>query len=198
MSWRVVAIGPAGGHSASLVQVLERILGHEETRQVIYLGQDNAASQAVEQLAGGMPEERFLREAVHVALQGSAEELAALLQSEAQGQRLSAVRCLPPAPARAVEMLERWMLLSVFDKAILDEDDIANAHVILYGKSDSAALKRFGPRCFFAPGPLSGGHLGVLSVSSAGDLILDLQDLRGNTVQREEFPAGPAKVVVTP
>lgn len=198
MTWRVVAIGPAAGCEQTLIDVLERALAHSDTRQVIYLGQDGAATAAVEKLRGGLSAEHFLTQAVEVALRGSATQVAALLASDARGQRLSLVRCLPPAPARAVEMLERWILLSVFDKAILDEDDIANAHVILYGKSDSSALTRIGPRCFFSPGPLANGRIGVLSVSNQGDLELHIEDLEGRILQQDELPTGPPKLVVTP
>ena len=43
------------------------------------------------------------------------------------------------------------------DKAILDEDDVANAHVIVYGEAADADFKRFGPRSFLTPGPVAKG-----------------------------------------
>jgi hypothetical protein len=94
-------------------------------------------------------------------------------------------------------MLERYMVIAVHDKAELDEDDIANAHVIVYGKADAAAIKRFGPRTFFTPGPLRAGHLGRLTVSAEGRCEVSVLDLQGNVVRTEllELPGG--KVVVT-
>jgi len=44
------------------------------------------------------------------------------------------VRRLPPPPARAIEMIDDRVVLLVHDKAVLDEEDIANAHLIVYGK----------------------------------------------------------------
>lgn len=199
MTLRVVVIGPAENDVHTLSATLSRALADPGTRQVIYLGQDGAATRAVEahrQL--GLSQDLFLAQAVELALSGSPEQVQSLLAAEARGRRLSAVRCLPEPPSRAVEMLERWILLAVFDKAVLDEDDIANTHVILYGKTEQPALARFGPRCFFSPGPLSGGHVGHLELQPNGDLYLQVRDLAGRILQSEVLAAIPAKFVVTP
>ena len=68
------------------------------------------------------------------------------LQSDAKLARLEFLRTLPPAPARAIEMIGDRIILAVHDKKVLDEEDIANAHVIVYGRSDEMLLKQFGPR----------------------------------------------------
>lgn len=197
MTLRVVVVGPADNMDATLTEVVDRALFDPLTTQVLYLAHDGAASRVLSQHPTALSEQAFLSQAVDVALAGSAEDIAALLAAEARGNRLSAVRCLPAAPARAVEMLERWMLLSVYDKAVLEEDDIANAQVILYGKSERPALTRFGPRCFFSPGPLSAGCIGVLELQNNGDLVLQIVQLDGQVREHEHLPALPPKLVVT-
>lgn len=197
MTLRVVVIGPADQRDSALSEVLDRALSDPLTAQVLYLAHDGAATRVLSAHPTALSEQAFLSRAVDVALRGSADDIAALLRDEARGKRLSAVRSLPPPPARAVEMFERWMLLSVYDKAVLEEDDIANAQVILYGKSDRPALTRFGPRCFFSPGPLSAGCTGLLELQPNGDLALQLVQLDGTLREREQLPALPAKFVVT-
>ena len=94
-------------------------------------------------------------------------------------------------------MFERWMLLAVHDKAVLDKDDIANARVILYGKSKQADIKRFGPRCFFTPGPLETGLVGKLELDEGGDLVIRICELDGTIQAEQVLPAKHAKFVVT-
>jgi len=93
-------------------------------------------------------------------------------------------------------MLEKWIVLAVHDKAILDEDDVANAHVIVYGKSSDADFKRFGPRSFLTPGPVSKGRVGRISLRADGGLDVALLDLDGQHVLRESMAPTLAKMVV--
>lgn len=198
MSTKVAVIGPAAGEARVLTETIQWALSDPSVRQVIYLGDDDVAAEAVsELLKSSLSPSDFWTDAANVALRGSTTDIEALLDAEARGRRLSCVRSLPEAPARAVEMLERWILLAVHDKAILDEDDIANAHVVLYGKSQEPAFKRFGRRCFFCPGPLSKGNVGFLELMPEGDLKLMLTDLSGAELNSETLKANSAKLVVT-
>ena len=198
MATCISVIGPAMGQTNALNQAISVALKDDSVRQVIYLGEDNAAHVVVEQLlADGLTPTNFLTRAVDVAVGGSDQQIRQLLNDEACGRRLAAVRCLPKPPARAIELLDRWILLAVHDKAVLDEDDIANAQVILYGKSDTPMLKRFGQRYFFSPGPLSGGHIGALELKNDGSLVLALKDLAGNVEQKETLLSGASKLTVT-
>jgi hypothetical protein len=43
----------------------------------------------------------------------------------------------------------------VHDKALLDEEDILSASLLVYGKSDLPFTKKIGTRWFFTPGELS-------------------------------------------
>jgi hypothetical protein len=95
-------------------------------------------------------------------------------------------------------MMEKWIILAVHDKAVLEEDDVANAHVIVYGEAPEAAFKRFGPRAFLTPGPLYKGRVGSIGLRPDGSLELAILDLQGATVLSESIaPAAVAKVVIS-
>jgi hypothetical protein len=93
-------------------------------------------------------------------------------------------------------LLDDRIVLLVHDKAVLDEEDIANAHVIVYGLSEEAQLRRFGKRAFFTPGPLASGRVGILESSEEG-LTVALYDVSGMPVLRESLALGTARVVVS-
>jgi hypothetical protein len=194
---RIGVIGPASKSHDDLRRAVELFLADPDIRQIIYLGVDGAAEAVVAELgAGQLTETEFLARGAELACHGSAEEIDRLLAQEIAAQRLSRVRRLPDPPARAIEMLEKWIVLAVHDKAILDEDDVANAHVIVYGKSPEADFKRFGPRSFLTPGPLSGGRIGRMTLRSDGGLDVALLDLDGQHIRRESMAPTLAKMVV--
>jgi hypothetical protein len=195
---RIGVIGQAGNAKRELRKAIELLLADPEVRQVIYLGMDGSIEEVVGELAEQiLSADDFFARAVDVACQGDAAAISDLLAQHNSVQRLSAIRKLPEPPARAIEMLEKWIVLGVHDKAILDEDDVANAHVIVYGKANDADFKRFGPRAFLTPGPLAKGKVGLLSLLPEGGLELALMDLDGQTLRKEEISAAAGKVVVT-
>lgn len=195
---RIGVIGQAGKAKNELRKAVELLLEDQEMKQVIYLGADGAVDAiAADWAKESLPEDAFLSRAAELAASGSADEIDALLVEDRSSHRLSAVRKLPEPPARAIEMLEKWIVLAVHDKSILDEDDIANAHVIVYGKANDADFKRFGPRAFLTPGPLSKGKIGRLHLRADGHLEIDLLDLQGKVVQHEEISPADSKLVVT-
>src|SRR3990172_945955 len=93
---------------------------------------------ARELMEGEPTEEAFLDRAVRAALQGSAEAVERLLAADASMRRLGDLRGLPPSPARAIEMIDDHIVLLVNDKAVLDQEDIANAYLVVYGKAPEA------------------------------------------------------------
>jgi hypothetical protein len=195
---RIGVIGQAGKAKGELRKAVEMFLADPEIKQVIYLGMDGVLESVVAEWAKqNLGESDFLARGADMACTGSAEQIEALLGEDRSVQRLSAVRRLPDPPARAIEMLEKWIVLAVHDKSILDEDDVANAHLIVYGKANEADFKRFGPRAFLTPGPLNKGKVGRLTLRGDGHLDIDLLDLEGNSVRHEEVSPSAAKVVVT-
>ena len=196
---RIGLIGPAQRANPALARAVELLLGDTAVRQVIYLGADDAPHALVAEWSRkGIGEQDFLRSGVDLACAGTADQISALLAEEREVSRLQRVRALPPPPARAIEMMDRFLVLAVYDKAVLDEDDIANAQVIVYGRAEEAAWKRFGPRCFFTPGPLARGHVGCLELLQEGLLEVRLLDLDGAVRMREPLQATGGKLVVTP
>jgi hypothetical protein len=194
---RIGIIGQAG-ESDELRRAIELFLTDPQIKQIIYLGDDTAVDEVLSNFAReNLGEDEFLRRGAELACQGSADDIEGLLAEDRAGQRLALLRRLPPPPARAIEMLEKWIVLAVHDKAILDEDDVANAHIIVYGKAADADFKRFGPRSFLTPGPLNGGRVGRIALRADGGLDVSLLDLSGNSVLRESISPALAKVVVT-
>jgi len=203
---RIGLIGPTlsrnGQSTKELRRALEFLLVDLEVQQAIYFGVDDSidavvGSWAGEIMGGPADEDAFLTRAATLAVDGTPEAISTLLNADTFSRRLALVRRLPPAPARAIEMLDKWIVLGVHDKAVLDEEDIANADVIVYGKSDAPHLKRFGPRAFFTPGPLSAGNVGLLELMPEGQLEVSVYDLSGTPVWSETLQSRAAKLVVT-
>jgi hypothetical protein len=195
---RIGVIGEARKASADLRRALEALLADPEVTQVLYLGADGAVEDTVTAWAAeALGEEAFLSRGAQLACGGRPEDIEQLLSEDRAARRLSAVRTLPGPSARAIEMLEKWIILAVHDTALLDEDDVANAHVIVYGKAAEADFKRFGPRVFLTPGPLGKGKIGRLTLREDGSMDVDLLDLDGKLVRHEEVSPASAKLVVT-
>ncbi|HEY2735695.1 MAG TPA: hypothetical protein VGI70_16975, partial [Polyangiales bacterium] len=136
---RIGIIGQAGESADELRRAIDLFLTDSQVKQIIYLGDDTAVDAVLSAFAReNLGEDEFLRRGAALACAGSADDIEGLLAEDRAAQRLSLLRRLPPPPARAIEMLEKWIVLAVHDKAILDEDDVANAHVIVYGKAPEA------------------------------------------------------------
>jgi len=123
-------IGTADGALPELRGAIELFLRDAGLTQVLYLGPDDAIVRVAEQLdAAQLDADSFLRQAADLACQGTSEAIAQLLAADDDAQRIELVRRLPEPPACAREMLGSWAMLAVHDKAVLEEHDVANAHV---------------------------------------------------------------------
>ncbi len=196
---RIGFIGPADGDVDALQEALAFLLGDAGADSVIYLGEDDtgdALAARVARAATGGADASFLGAAAEVALSGDAGQIDALLSAEEDLQRLDALRILPPPPMRAVEMLDDRIVLLVHDKAVLAEDDIVNASVIVFGRSKAMLLKRFGTRYFFTPGPLADGQVGLLEREGDGRLAAAAFDVSGRPLWREVLQWRTSKVMV--
>jgi hypothetical protein len=199
---RIGLLGPAEGDSALVRKAAECALDKLGAEQVVYLGADDAAREAArvwsgELLQSAPGEEAFLERAFKLCAGGSAAELQELLRRDRESRRLSALRSLPAAPARAVEMFEDKIVLFVHDKAQLDAEDIANAYLVVYGRSKSVALNHFGPRTFFSPGPLKTGQMAYLERhGDSGVAVVQLDLSSGEVLGRTPLSAGRSKMVV--
>ncbi|MCB9635660.1 MAG: hypothetical protein H6721_26370 [Sandaracinus sp.] len=198
---RIGLIGPAvSSDDDALRDAVEFLLGDAEAELAVYLGDDDAADRFANRLQRDLrgPDARpFLDRAVDLACEGTPEQLLEALDADRQLHRLERLRALPPAPARAVEIIGDRIVLMVHDKRVLDEDDIANATMIVYGRSDELLLKRFGPRYFFSPGPLAGGKVGLLEADEEGRIALSAFAPSGEPLWREVLQGKRSKLSVS-
>lgn len=199
---RIGFLGPSGGDERSLRDAVEFLLGDASVDQAIYLGEDEAAIDRVitewarEIFGGETGDDAFLERAVQLALSGTAAEIGELLAAEQSLSRLSAIRKLPPSPSRAIEMLGDRIILAVHDKSVLDEEDIANAAIILYGKAKEAEIRRFGTRYFVTPGPASAGRVAIIETEEDGHVSVALYETSGLPVFREKLARRTSKMNV--
>ncbi len=199
---RIGLLGPARGDSEATREAIEFLLGDVEVDQAIYLGDDRDALDALleawadEVFGETYSDDAFLRRAAEVAEHGDAETIEGLLRRDAWVRKLGRIRKLPPPPARAVEMIGDRILIAVHDKAVLDEEDIANAQLIVYGRAGEAELRRFGSRYFLTPGPLDAGQVAVLETEGAADVAVALFETTGVPVWRQTLARRTGKVSV--
>jgi len=170
-------IGPSNGDDALLREAAEFLLGDVDVEQAIYLGQDDAMQEVVRAWAREIVkdepgEQSFVARAVELMQSGRPADIDHALDEDERERRLGRIRRLPRGPSRAIEMLGDRIVTLVYDKAVLTEEDIANATLLVYGKSKDVLLKRFGPRYFFTPGPLGGGKVGVVEATDDGQITV--------------------------
>ncbi len=195
-------IGPAGGDLNLLRQAIEFLIHDAGVDQAIYLGVDEDIDATVTVLAeeimeGSASTEAFYDRALALARDGDAAAIDQLLAADERVRRLRCVRKLPPAPARTVEMIEDRIVTVVYDKGTLQEDDIANATLLVYGLAKEPLLKRFGPRYFFTPGPLYNQRVAVVEADSESNITIGLYDPAGAPVWRETLAGrGGSRVTV--
>ena len=197
---RLGLIGPGNGDAVALREAIEFLVGDAAVDQAVYLGTDDLVERVLEtwsrELLGEGGDDAFLDRVAAQARTAPAPELERLLAADLAYERLDVVRKLPPPPARAVEMLEDRIVLIVYDKAVLDEEDIVNAQLIVYGKAAKDDLKRFGSRYFVTPGPLAGGKVGLVDVEADGRIAVALYDPAGTPLFREALATRTGKMLV--
>lgn len=196
---RIGLLGP-GRDEAVFREAVRYLLGAADVEQVVYLGEASFLEAATTRWARELDvatEDGFLRRALDVAMSGSPEDVEELLARDALTARLARIRKLPPPPARAIELIDDRVVVFVHDKSVLDEEDIANAALVVYGRSSEAGLRRFGKRLFLTPGPLEGRHVGLVEDDAEEGAVVSLVDLDGKAVAREALIAGSTKMTVT-
>ncbi len=201
---KIGLVGQADGEEGRLRDALDFLLGDADVDLLIYLGDATHIAQAAqtyaqENLGNTASDTAFLARVAREAPRGDPTAIGALLEIEESTKRLDRIRKLPLPPARAIEMLGDRIVTLVWDKAVLGEDDIANSFVLVYGRSKELLLKRFGPRYFFTPGPLSDDRVAVLEHSDDDGFALSVFTPAGVPVMREVLSTRIAsKVMVSP
>src|SRR6185369_15361056 len=145
-------------------------------------------------LVGADPTEEalFTRAAARCA-NASPGEIDHFVEGERARLRLKMFVSLPSRSRRAVEILDGRVVLLVHDKATLDEEDIAAAQILVFGKSAEPMIRRVGPRMFVAPGPIATGDGGsaLLDDGGGGGIRIEIINAAG-AVTAQEILAGAA------
>jgi hypothetical protein len=78
------------------------------------------------------------------------------------------------------------MAVLVHDKALLDEEDIFSAALLIYGKSDGPLIKKIGPRWFLTPGPIGCDGGGAIVLDDSDDeIVTTMFDTEGRESRSE-------------
>lgn len=195
---KIGVLGPTDDEDM-LREAASFLLGDAEADQVIFMGDGAFLEQALERWAldvgldGGST---FLERALTASRSGDARTIEQFLAEDAGARRIVDLRRLPDPPARAIELLDDRIVLFVHDKAVLDEEDIANANLIVYGLAKEAQLHKFGKRAFFTPGPLAAGRVGLLEAGEDGFTVA-VYEVSGMPVLREALATSITRLTVS-
>lgn len=193
---RLGIIGPAKGDSRTLARAVECLLDVVGVQRVLYLAADGALDILVRawarSLVGNSPNEDslFARATLRCA-NASPEAIEAFVAAERARARMRALACLPEGNRRTVEFFDGRVALFMFDKSILDEDDVVGATLFVYGRSTEPKIKRIGSRMFITPGPLGApqGGLAVMSEGPNGGVHVEIRNMDGS-LHTEEMLGG--------
>ena len=196
---RLGFIGPAKTDAAALEQAAKLLICDFEVDTLIYLGEDDALREFVAAHESEDEDGPIEQRVAEIAATGSPEEIQDVLRKLRGARYLGKLRVAPPPPRRAMEMFDDRIVLIVRNKSTIGEEDVINSNVVVYGDANELMFKRFGPRCFFSPGPLDTGHVGVLDdKSETGGVVLKAVDLNGDVWWSEPIQGRGAKVMVAP
>ena len=164
---RLGLIGPAKKDVAVLRQRAEFVLDELHVDRAVYLGVDGILDEVVRSwassLVGGEPSDLAVWErAVKSCCKAAHAEIDAFLSAERNRQRLKLLECLPNASARSIELFETVVAVLIHDKALLDEEDMLPASILVFGRSADPVVHRVGVRCFISPGPAGHERGGVV------------------------------------
>jgi len=184
---RLALLGPADGDISALARGAASALDKLEADKVVYLGVDDAMDQVVAGWTTLLGASLPLTARAAALLDADATTLRAELEREHARRRLGRLRSLAGPKARAIELMQERLVLMVDDKAILDEEDLLPASVIVFGRGEPT-LRRVGTRVFLCPGMPAKRTQGLLLLDE-GDPLTGLvavhYDIEGEQVSRE-------------
>lgn len=191
---RLALLGPADGNVEALSGAARLVLDRREVDRAVYLGVDGALEALIGRwatdLVGEDPsEEGVFARAVRSSLQGSPEEIDRYIAAERERGRLRLFESLPEPGTRVIEMLGGALVVMIYDKALLDEEDMLPARVLVFGRSRSPIVKQVGQRWFLSPGSFAepAGGLMILEDLDEG-VILTCYDGALAEVRTERLP----------
>jgi hypothetical protein len=188
---RLGLLGPSGGDVGALGRAAEFLLNGPRVHRAIYLGTDGALDRAVaawaRKLVGDDPsDEAAWKRAAEMALGGTPEQIDKFVHGERARLRLKTLEALPEQVARTVEMLADRVAVLIYDKAMLDEEDILAANLLFYGKGTGPLVKKIGARWFITPGPIGceGGGMAVVD-DDQDEVVVTIYDASGKATLSE-------------
>lgn len=188
---RLALLGPAGDDKKALESAARFVLEQLRVDRAVYLGLDGALDEVVaiwaEELVGDDPSEAGIwSRALHACADAPPEVIDEYLAAEQDRRALRAFESLPDAGTRAVEMLGGALAVMIHDKALLDEEDMLPARLLLFGKSRSPVVKQVGQRWFLSPGSFE--EAGLMTLDDDGDGIsLALYDKHLDVIRTEQL-----------
>jgi hypothetical protein len=191
---RLGILGPALGDLPALARGAQHLMDGAQADRVLYVGNDDALDRVVASWARGIvganPSDSALFDrAAERCAHGTAGDIDEFAGRERALRRLRVLMSVPPGQ-RSIEILDRHVLLFVYDKATLDTEDIGAAHVVVFGRSDGAFIKSVGSRTFVTPGPVtSKGGLLVLEAGDGG-LHIEVRGTEGDLVASDTHAIG--------
>lgn len=191
---RLGVIGPCRGNLRELARVARHLLDSARADRVLYLGDDSAmdllvAAWAAALVGGDERPGAMFQRAATVCAGGAPEEIDAFIARERARLGLRVFHSLPVPSQRTLELLAGRVVLLVYDKAELDEEDIAAASCLVYGRADAPLMRTVGTRTFVAPGPIGEGGGAAVLDDDTGTILLELMDMGGQVRHRADLGA---------
>jgi hypothetical protein len=188
---RLALLGPAEGQPGPLEAAARFVLSMDHVDRAVYLGVDGALDPIIKKLATELVGENPSADAVwsraaRACLRAPSAQIDAYIAAERALARLRVFEALPNEQTRAVEMLGSALAVMIFDKGLLNEEDMLPARILSFGKSKTHVIKSVGKRWFLSPGSYQEGGLMVLEDTDDGVSLL-LLDAEGTERHREHL-----------
>src|SRR3954469_3930868 len=156
---RLGILGPAYDDMIGLARAAQLLLDEAHVEKVLYLSDDGALERVVvswaRDLVGDNPSgEALFERAAERCAAATPIAIDNFVESERARLRLNVFMSLPSGQSRTIEILDGRVVLFVYDKAMLDEEDIAAAQLLVFGKAREPLMRRVGARMFLSPGPI--------------------------------------------
>jgi hypothetical protein len=164
---RIALLGPCANHLPDLRRAATFVLESANVDRAVYLGGDEALDEVVlawaSEILGGdaSPGGLWSRTRDLLRRETDAATIRAELERERTMDGLRRLEQLPRETRRSLELLGSRVAILVDDRERLDEDDLATAEIVVYGKSPEPRARCIGARWFLSPGVL-GPRAGIL------------------------------------
>jgi hypothetical protein len=187
VSMRLALFGPAAPEKsgADLQKAAEFALFAMTTERAVYLGDDDAMDLVAKTWNQKLSSPGYANfwEEVRVLLDPKTDRSQVEQAALREQARLSLRRLevLPRNNRRSLELLGSRVAVLVDDRERLEAEDLAEANLVIYGKSPAPRARLVGEQWFISPGSLS-DEGGVAIIEETGDTLrVTFYDCAGNT-----------------